>query len=277
VLHNRNGLLGVVTEEVEMNEKNVTRENGGLAIRPDQTAADLVIRYPHLRLALERLGLDYCCGGHRTLAEAARRAGLELDTVLSELRAVAAPSADTGESIDWAAADLTRLADHILTTHHVFTRSQIARIQALSDSVSAAHRDRHGALLDRLAEGFGRLREELEAHLMKEEQILFPAIKAIDAYCAGNGPRPVVHCGSVAHPIRQMEYEHDGAGEALAEMRRLTDGYRLPADACPTFAALYEALETLERDLHQHIHLENNILFPASVRQEASITPRAQA
>jgi regulator of cell morphogenesis and NO signaling len=222
---------------------------------------------------MERLGLDYCCGGNRTLTEAARHAGVPLETALSTLRAVAPPTASAAPATDWTAASLTQLADHILDTHHVFTKRQLERIQMLLDKVTAAHGAAHGALLDKLGLLFSDLRDELESHLMKEEQILFPAIKAIDAFCSGRGPLPVVHCGSVAYPIRQMEVEHDGAGNALAEMRRLTDGYRLPEDACPTFAALYEALPELEDDLHQHIHLENNILFPASIRQEQSIAP----
>ena len=104
--------------------------------------------------------------------------------------------------------------------------------------------------------------------MKKEEQILFPAIKAIDAFMAGAGDRPIFHCGSIFAPIRQMEHEHDSAGKALAEMHRITKDFQLPADRCPTFAALYDGLKDLEADLHEHIHLENNIFFPRSVERE---------
>jgi len=112
------------------------------------------------------------------------------------------------------------------------------------------------------------LHAELDGHLVKEEEILFPAIKEIDAFVTGKGERPFVHCGSVANPIAQMEAEHENAGSALVDIRRETDNYTLPADACQTFAAFYEGMEALEADLHEHIHLENNILFPKSIKQE---------
>ena len=106
---------------------------------------------------------------------------------------------------------------------------------------------------------------------MKEEQILFPYIRQIEAYANRNGPKPEVHCGSVANPITQMEFEHDNAGNALVEMRKLTDNYARPEDACKTFDALYEGLAAMEADLHEHIHLENNILFPKAIELEHGV------
>lgn len=237
------------------------------AINAKQTVGELVIQHPGLKATLEQLGLDYCCGGKRPLDQAAREAGLDLSTVLTLLEDALSGGQKETEP-DWAAVPPSRLADHILVTHHVFTKAQLPRIDRLLAKVQQAHAARHGAMLAKLRNLFDPLRAELESHLMKEEEILFPAIKGIDGFLSGKGERPVVHCGSIANPIRQMEHEHDGAGGALVSLRKLTDGYRPPADACETFKALYEALEALEADLHQHIHLENNILFPASVRQE---------
>ncbi len=277
VLYGHVQRIGTDQEEKTMNTTKTQTETPKQEtdIRPDQTVGELVIRHPRLRARLEQLGVDYCCGGKRPLAEAVKVAGLELKTVLADLeQGLRADQAGAGAT-DWAAVPLTVLADHILDTHHVFTKAQLARIDALLGKVQSAHHAKHGDMLDTLRKLFDPLRAELEAHLQKEEQILFPAIKGIDAFAAGSGARPVVHCGSVAHPIRQMEHEHDGAGEILARMRELTGGYRLPADACQTFQALYEALEALEADLHEHIHLENNILFPASVAQEAAMNPDA--
>jgi len=244
------------------------RPDAADALRPEQTVAEIVLRHPHMRARLEQLGIDYCCGGKKPLADAVKGAGLDLGTVLADLEQSLLQKVAATPATDWTAVPLTVLADHILDTHHVFTRTQLARVSALLEKVQNAHRNRHGAMLDSLRNAFDPLRAELESHLMKEEQVLFPAIKGIDGFLSGRSDRPVVHCGSVAHPIRQMEHEHDGAGAILVSLREITDNYRLPDDACQTFKALYAALEALEADLHEHIHLENNILFPASVRQE---------
>ena len=238
-------------------------------LRPDQTVAEIVIQHPQLRARLEQLGIDYCCGGKRSLKDAISVAGLELKTVLGELeQRLHQEQGATATTTDWTAVPLTVLADHILDTHHVFTKTQLARIDILLAKVQNAHRTQHGTMLDSLRDAFDPIRAELEAHLMKEEDILFPAIKGIDGFMSGRNAKPFVHCGSIANPIQQMEHEHDSAGEILVKMRKITENYTLPDDACQTFQALYEALEALEADLHEHIHLENNILFPASIRQE---------
>ncbi|HNX34810.1 MAG TPA: iron-sulfur cluster repair di-iron protein [Kiritimatiellia bacterium] len=267
-------LCGKVTfVGIEEKERSMKTPNDSLTpranIQPDQTVAETVLRYPQLREKLEQLGVDYCCGGKRSLADAVQRARLDLAEVVRALeQALDQPRA---AATDWTAASVTALAEHILDTHHVFTKAQLPRIAALLAKVQRAHSLHHGAMLAALRSAFEPLRAELEAHLSKEEQILFPAIIAIDGYLAGRNARPQVHCGSVAHPIRQMEFEHDGAGAALARMRELTQDYQLPDDACETFKALYAALSALEVDLHEHIHLENNVLFPASVAQEQRI------
>jgi regulator of cell morphogenesis and NO signaling len=148
----------------------------------------------------------------------------------------------------------------------------IRRIRSLSSSTTSGYiSEQHGALLNKLQELFDALEAELAEHLQKEEQILFPAIKGIDFFVSGNGTRPEFHCGTIDNPIRQMMLEHDNAGGVLAEMRQLTDNYQLPADACRTFGALYDGLQALEADLHEHIHLENNILFPKSIEQEKTM------
>ena len=237
-------------------------------IRADGTVADLVLAHPTLRPLLDRLGIDYCCGGKKPFAQAVRDAGHDLKTVMDNCRRTLQASAGAPAATDWGRATVTELADHILATHHAFTRSQITRIDGLLARVQRAHAAAHGALLEQVREIFDALRAELESHLAKEEQVLFPAIQAIDGYLAGRNARPAIHCGRVAYPIRQMEAEHDSAGAALARLRALTGGYQAPADACATFQALYEALPALEADLHEHIHLENNILFPRSVGQE---------
>lgn len=250
---------------------NTTSEVRKKLIHPELSLGEIVVLYPQVRELLEQLGLDYCCGGKQPLAEAVAAAGLDLKTIVDKLEQSLAQDCSAAPHVNWAAQPLTVLADHILETHHVFTKAQLVRIDALLTKVENAHHTRHGVMLDALREAFDPLKAELDAHLLKEEQILFPSIKAIDAYMTGQGARPVIHCGSVAHPIRQMEHEHDSAGDALVKMREITGGYHLPSDACETFKALYDALAALEADLHHHIHLENNILFPASAKQEEAM------
>ncbi len=246
----------------------------GTDIRADWSVAELVIRHPALRETLEQLGVDYCCGGKKPLAAAVAEAGRDWATVLASLQAALAPGTDGREHTDWNVVPLGVLADHILEKHHVFTKAQLLRLDGLLAKVQKAHGAHHGDMLERLRSVYDGLHLELDSHLMKEEQILFPAIKGIDAYMSGKGDRPVVHCGSVGHPIRQMEHEHDGAGQALAGMRRITENYRLPAEACQTFCALYDGLQALEADLHEHIHLENNLLFPKSEALEQDMNTR---
>jgi len=239
-------------------------------IEQNMTVAELVVRDPHLRQRLEQLGIDYCCGGKKSLLAAVEAAGLQWPAVESALNAALAKKEEQAAT-DWNTVALSTLADHIVDTHHAFMKEQLPRLDELLTKVQNAHGAQHGDMLGKLQKTYSAIRSELEAHLMKEEQVLFPAVKGIDAFLAGTGERPVVHCGSVVHPIQQMELEHDAAGDELAVMRKLTGGYQLPPDACQTFAALYEGLVAMEADLHEHIHLENNILFPKSVELEAEM------
>ncbi len=238
---------------------------------PDMTIGDVAKRIPAAKAAFERLGIDYCCGGSCKLQADLKAKGITVGQVIDAI--------EQGESDrpghtdqDWSSASLTELTEHILATHHAFMKRELPRIDSLLDKVTVAHGKQHGQLLHDLADTFQGMREEIEQHLFKEEQILFPMMMAMDAFMQGNGERPVSHCGTVQNPIRQMEHEHESAGQALARMRVVTDNYQLPADACMTFATLYEALEAMEKDLHEHIHLENNILFPSAVELEATMT-----
>ncbi len=239
-----------------------------LNIVPEDTIATLVIRYPQLRERIEQMGIDYCCGGKNRLSKALQESGLEWSDFIQKLTAALADTSGNSSVKDWTKVPLAELASHILDTHHAYTRAALERIEMLLGRVLRAHGAQHGKMLTALAQRFEAIRDELASHLMKEEQILFPAIIELDNYANNKGPRPEFHCGSVAYPIQQMEHEHDNAGALLLEMRDITDGFTLPPDSCETFAALYEAIPALEADLHEHIHLENNILFPASIVQE---------
>jgi regulator of cell morphogenesis and NO signaling len=253
-----------------MNESTADK-NYPLEISPEQTVRELVVKYPQLRLQLEKMGIDYCCGGLRPLRDAVQSAGLEWAVVEAALREAWTAAQSEAPAVDWNNASLSVLADHILEKHHTFTKEQLIRLDALLQKVQRAHGEKHSELLSQLRRLFDGFEAELSEHLMKEEQILFPAIKGIDTFVSGTGARPVVHCGTIENPIRQMMLEHDHAGDVLVEIRQLTGNYQLPADACQTFAALYDGLQALEADLHEHIHLENNILFPKSAAQEATM------
>jgi regulator of cell morphogenesis and NO signaling len=224
----------------------------------DLTVGSLAAQYPAATRIFERLGIDYCCGGSVPLADACSAKGVEWTAVLSEAEAGGSQKAGT----DWQTAPLPELIEHIVSAHHVYLRTNLPRIEALLGKVRAAHSRNHGEMLERVSPIFEALKDELLSHLDKEEQILFPMIRQL---AAGRPQAAHSHCGSVSNPIRVMLMEHDSAGDALAALRSATSDYRLPEDACNTFKALYFELSELEKDLHQHIHLENNILFPRAI------------
>ena len=233
----------------------------------DITVGEIAADLPVSTRVFEKYGIDFCCGGRISLTEACRQRGLDPAAVLEEVdRSIQTPAA--APEIDWRAASLTSLAGHIVDTHHVFMKAQLPRLEAMLQKILDAHSARHGDVLVPLAATYRAMREELDGHLMKEEMILFPLIRALES---GAGPRNF-HCGSVQNPIRVMVMEHDSAGDALARMRHLTSGYTPPQDACNTFRAFYFELAAMEADLHRHIHLENNILFPRAVALESAET-----
>ena len=243
------------------------------AIDPSTTVREIVGQYPRTRPVFEQAGIDYCCGGGCALADAASEQAVALDDLLARLtKAIESPHDEAKLGRDWSAADPTDLVDHILDKHHTFMKAQLPRLAGLFDKVQRAHGEKHGDELASLRRVFDGLKAEIDEHLMKEEQILFPFIRELAAYEPGRGDKPVSHCGTVQNPIRQMYAEHDNAAHALEKMRELTADYTLPADACPTFAALCDGLQAIETDLHEHIHLENNILFPRAVALEDGIS-----
>jgi regulator of cell morphogenesis and NO signaling len=165
---------------------------------------------------------------------------------------------------------LAQLIEHILSVHHVFTRTEIARIRGLLAKVCTKHSETH-VELEPLRRMFDTLSSELEPHMFKEERILFPYIIGLEQALTNGRPFGSPPFGTVANPIRMMMVEHDNAGHLLKEMHELTWDYTPPADACMSYRTLYQALDELEKDLHEHIHLENNILFPRATELEASV------
>jgi regulator of cell morphogenesis and NO signaling len=170
-------------------------------------------------------------------------------------------------TVDATTWPLDRLIDHILDTHHAYVRRQIPAIQALTRKLAAARGSGHPTL-ETIAGLFANLASELERHMEKEERILFPYVRAMFAAKLGSGRLPPNPFGTVGNPIRMMEIEHSAAGDDMRALRTLTDDYQPPPEACVTWRACYAELAEFERDLHEHVHLENNVLFPAAVRME---------
>jgi len=240
-----------------------------MSVTTEKTVRDLALEIPAATRVFEQLGIDYCCGGGQTLEEACRGAKLPLERVLASLEAAGPAPSHGGAGRDWQAAPLTELVAHILDTHHEYVRGEIARLPPLFDKVAKAHGANHPELSG-LRQTFGALAEELTSHLMKEEMVLFPYILRLKEAVAAGAPTPPSPFGSVRNPVAMMVHEHDSAGQALRTLRRDSNGYSAPADACVSFLSLYQGLSAFEADLHRHIHLENNILFPRAIALEAA-------
>ena len=234
-----------------------------------KTVRELALEVPNATRVFEKLKIDYCCGGGRAVGDACVAAGVgveELSRLLAEAAEAKAP-ADVPEVV--TEGSLAELIDYILDTHHVFVREETVRIEALVEKVVAKHGASHTEL-PRVATLFARLSEDLKPHMFKEEMILFPYVKQLEQAAMQGRPAPYAPFGTVGNPVRMMMLEHDTAGDILRALRAATSDYTPPADACMSYRALYEALEGFEKDLHQHIHLENNVLFPRAVELENS-------
>ena len=214
---------------------------------------------------LERYGLDYCCGGKEPFEEACAAKGLRPESIMQEIERAQVPDASQR---DWQTAPLDEIVKHIVSTHHEYLKLELPTVGSRMDKVLSVHGSKDYQTLGRLAEVFGSLRAEMEMHMHKEEMMLFPFIAHYGRAESAGRPLPPVPFGSIANPIAVMESEHEGAGEALAEIRELTHGFQYPSYACNTVRALFDGLKALEADLHVHIHLENNILFPRAIALE---------
>ena len=217
---------------------------------------NLAAEHPLATRVFARHGLDFCCGGGRPLEDVCAGQGLDLDAVIGEIEAEVA-HADEPEA-RWDEAPLADLIDHILHTYHASLREELPRLESMAAKVLRAHGDKEPDMLPELGRVFGRLKAELEAHMLKEERILFPMIRA------GRG-------AMASAPVSVMEHEHEVAAAALRRLCELTGGYRVPEEACNTWRALWHGLADLERTTHQHVHLENNILFPKTLELEKEL------
>ena len=239
-----------------------------------KTVRELALEVPQATRVFERMGIDYCCGGERLLEEACDLAHVSVEEVERSLtEAQERPAEPTAHDDAWRRSPLFGLIAHIIQKHHYILRRELRRIEPLLARVIATHGQGHPELLE-VQRTFRALGDELIQHMMKEEQILFPYITHLEE--AENRRQPVAppRFGTAENPIRMMKHEHESAGSALRNMRARTENYRLPTGACAGYETLFGALQDFEHDLHQHIHLENNILFPRALELEERIRAR---
>ena len=236
----------------------------------EKTVREIATENPASIRVFESLGIDYCCGGRRSLSDACASAGIDTERLL-HLVAEASHDSEPPVSGEWVEKPLRDLIAHVVEIHHGYVRRETPRIDTLLSKVTAKHGPAHPEVI-RIESLFRAIGQELSTHMLKEEQVLFPYVERMEHAILNGEPAPPAFFGSVTRPIANMVAEHDDAGALLAQIRELSSGYNAPADACPTFLGLYKALDEFERDLHHHIHLENNILFPRAVEMERAQT-----
>ena len=235
----------------------------------DETLGEIVAKDLRKAQVFSKYGLDFCCGGKKTVKEACAEKGLDVTKVEQELQQAdkMTPSRPLPYN-DWG---LDFLADYIVNTHHAYVAKMLPEIRTYSAKVMEVHGGAHPELV-RIHQLVEEINAELTAHMIKEEKVLFPYVKELIA--AKNNLRPLhaSHFGTVQNPISMMEMEHEMVAENLEEIRQLSNNYLLPADACASYGLLYRLLGEFEQDLHLHVHLENNILFPKAIEIEKNLS-----
>src|SRR5689334_6635838 len=229
---------------------------------------DIAVSNPRARQVLEDAGVDYCCGGGKSLHDACSGAGISPAEILERLRKNSREV--RAGAANWASVPLSELTRHIREKHHQYVRSAIPQIQKLLAKVKAKHASVHPEL-SAIEELFAKIAREMIMHMQKEEQILFPYIDAVENALRSGGLIEPPFFQSVRNPIQSMMGEHDSAGDLVRQVRAATGNYAPPENACASFTALYDDLRRFEADLHEHVHLENNVLFPRAVEAEAAI------
>lgn len=231
----------------------------------DETMGQIAAKDLHKAEVFKKYGLDFCCGGKQTVKEACAEKGLDVTKVEKELQL--ADRLTASRPIPYSDWSLDFLSDYIVNTHHSYVRRSLPDLSGYALKVMQVHADQHPELV-RIQQLVEEVKTELSAHMVKEEKVLFPYIKELVAAGGNKAPLHAAHFGTVQNPINMMEMEHELVGKNLEEIRQLADNYILPADACASYNLLYHLLAEFEEDLHLHIHLENNILFPKALELE---------
>lgn len=217
---------------------------------------DIVAKYPRASEVFKAYKIDFCCGGGRTLREVLQGTDIDPEGLMEVLENICRQEDPiSAEQTDWINASSKELIDHIVNTHHGYLKKELPVISEYIAKILRVHGIHHGESLFRLHTLFHTLKTELEQHLIKEEELLFPLIQEYEKH-----PSKEIY-DKLTKVMAETEGEHDGAGDLLKQMRAITDQYTMPADGCTTYALTYQKLEALESDMFQHVHLENNILF----------------
>ena len=234
----------------------------------NKTLSEIVTNNYHNSAVFDKYNLDFCCRGNKSFEEACNEKGLELNTVFAELEQVHKIGVSQEHNYDeW---ELDFLIDYIINNHHKYVRKMIPVIAEHCNKVVAAHGDDHPEM-NKIAEIFAVIYKDLKQHMLKEEQILFPFIMQVVNAKKNNSETERPYFGSVQNPIRMMEAEHEHAGDGFQDIKRLSNNFSVPEDGCETCTVLYKELKEFEEDLHKHIHLENNILFPKAIELESEM------
>lgn len=235
------------------------------------TVREVALNIPGATRVFEKLGIDYCCGGNKPLEKACGEANLQMQQVMDSLQLAVTEHQQRNDvdlqTQDWPNAPLRDLITHIQNAHHKYVKAEIIRLRPLLDKVCNVHGVQHSELIQ-LRTHFHALAQELSTHMMKEEMVLFPYIERMEESLLAGEPILPAPFGTVENPVAKMVHEHDSAGKLASNIRQLSNRYTPPEGACTSYKTLYSALAEFERDLHQHVHLENNILFPRAVKME---------
>ena len=233
-----------------------------------QTVGQIAMEQPLSIPVFERYGIEYCCGGQMPLAEACERKAVAVDKVMAALEA--ASHKPVARAMDWGKETLADLTKHIVAKHHTYCKSELVLLSGLAIKVTKRHGGRDPELSIIQAK-FAQLAEKLTEHLANEEVIVFPMIVQLERDRATNCAAPCKSRTIVNGPLTILMHDHDEAGNLMAEIRSLSRNFIPPGYACATFRAFYEGLKEFEQDLHQHVHLENNILFARAIELEAGL------
>jgi regulator of cell morphogenesis and NO signaling len=238
-----------------------------MMVQKENKIGEVVAQNFHAAKVFESYGLDFCCGGKKTIGEACNEKGIDSDLLINELNNSAEKKENTNNCSSWK-ADI--LADYIVNRHHTYVHKAIPSIEQRLAKVSGKHGERHPEL-NIVAAVFSVLKDDLLIHMAKEEKMLFPFIKQLGSAEQDNLKINTAPFGTINNPIKVMESEHDNAGNLMKEISRLTNGFTPPEDACSGFRVLYSELKEFEEDLYKHIHLENNVLFPKANELETRL------
>ncbi|MPR31890.1 iron-sulfur cluster repair di-iron protein [Cytophagaceae bacterium SJW1-29] len=235
----------------------------------ERTIGSIVAKNWRTASVFHQHNIDFCCKGNIPLTEACAAARLDADQITDEINAIL--EADAAPELDYAAWPLDRLAEYIETRHHGYVTAQMPELSAYLDKLCVVHGGRHPELLE-IRELFAQSVGELTTHMKKEELMLFPFVKKMAKAQRENQEVATPIYGTVQNPIAMMMHEHIDEGDRFAKIAELSDRYTVPADGCTTYRVAYNLLQEFEEDLHKHIHLENNILFPGAIALEKELT-----